>query len=130
MNVQVFADVCHRTEVITASHKRRACRRGSPVHVFLAGPEIRLAIILGFALVAFSLPVRRADAAKLGGAYFVDDAEIGRLGSCEIESWGSFAANTDRIFVFSPACVFNLGRPVELGANFVKMRSDGAWDST
>jgi hypothetical protein len=79
-------------------------------------------------LMLFSAP--DAIAAKLGGAYFVDDAEIGRLGSCEIESWGSFADNTDRVLVFSPACVFNLGRPVELGANFVKMRSDGAWNST
>lgn len=79
-------------------------------------------------LLSFSMP--QAEAAKLGGAYFVDDAEIGKVGSCEIESWGSFADNTDRIFVFSPACVFNLGRPVELGANYVKMRSDGAWDST
>src|SRR5437867_16557 len=50
-----------------------------------------------------------------GGAYYVDDAEIGKIGSCEIESWGSFAANSDRIGVFSPACVVDLGRPVELG---------------
>jgi hypothetical protein len=57
--------------------------------------------------------------ARLGGAYYVDDAEIGKPGSCEIESWSSFAANGDRIAVFSPACVLNLGRPVELGTNIV-----------
>ena len=36
-----------------------------------------------------------AFAARLGGAYYVDDAEIGKVGSCETESWGSFAANAD-----------------------------------
>jgi hypothetical protein len=64
-----------------------------------------------------------AAAARLGGAYYVDDAEIGKLGSCEIESWSSFAANGDRIAVFSPACVLNLGVPVELGTNIVNLRS-------
>ena len=66
-----------------------------------------------------------AAAARLGGAYYVDDAEIGKVGSCEIESWGSLAANADHILVFSPACVFNLGVPVELGTNVIKMRSSG-----
>jgi hypothetical protein len=64
-------------------------------------------------------------AARLGGAYYVDDAEIGKVGSCEIETWSSFASNADRISVFSPACVFNLGVPVELGTNIVNTRSDG-----
>ena len=73
-------------------------------------------------LIAHAPP---AIAARLGGAYYVDDAEIGKLGSCEIESWASFAANSDRIGVFSPACVVNLGRPVELGTNIVGTRAAG-----
>jgi hypothetical protein len=78
------------------------------------------------------LPMPLALAARLGGAYYVDDAEIGKTGSCEIESWSSFAANGDRIAVFSPACVFNLGRPVELGTNLLNLRSDGEgdWNAT
>ena len=90
----------------------------------------RTTLVASAAAISLSFSVLQANAAKLGGAYFVDDAEIGKLGSCEFESWGSFADNTDRVLVFSPACVFNLGQPVELGANFIKMRSDGAWDST
>lgn len=82
------------------------------------------------ALWFFALSATEAFAARLGGAYYVDDAEIGKVGSCETESWGSFAANSDRILVFSPACVFNLGRPVELGTNLVNMRSDGDPSST
>ena len=82
------------------------------------------------ALWFFALSGTEAFAARLGGAYYVDDAEIGKVGSCETESWGSFASNTDRILVFSPACVFNLGRPVELGTNLVNMRSDGDPSST
>jgi hypothetical protein len=84
---------------------------------------------LAFALVvSFVLPDIPAFAARLGGAYYVDDAEIGKSGSCEIESWSSFAANGDRIAVFSPACVVNLGSPVELGTNLVNLRSDSQGD--
>src|SRR5438067_2103421 len=80
-------------------------------------------------LVSLLSPLAPSFAARLGGAYYVDDAEIGKAGSCEIESWSSFAANGDRISVFSPACVFNLGRPVELGTNLVNLRSEGENDS-
>src|SRR5207302_1283102 len=67
-------------------------------------------------------------AARLGGAYYVDDAEIGKSGSCEIESWSSFARTGDRIAVFSPACVVDIGRPVEFGTNLVELRSAGQED--
>ena len=80
-----------------------------------------------FSLISIFLVVP-AFAARLGGAYYVDDAEIGKPGSCEIESWSSFAANGDRIAVFSPACVVNPGRPVELGTNLVDLRSEGQED--
>jgi hypothetical protein len=76
------------------------------------------------ALVILVFPITEAFAARLGGAYYVDDAEIGKRGSCEVESWGSFAANRDRILVFSPACVFDLGAPVEVGTNVVGTRSN------
>ena len=86
---------------------------------------------LAYALIGASiLPVPEASAARLGGAYYVDDAEIGKMGSCEVESWASFAANGDRIAVFSPACVFNFGVPVELGTNLVGTRSGGDPGST
>ena len=78
-------------------------------------------VFLSFAPVAF--------AARLGGAYYVDDAEIGKPGSCEFESWSSFAANGDRIAVFSPACVVNFGAPIELGTNIVNLRADGQEDT-
>src|SRR5438034_10708368 len=80
-------------------------------------------------ILIFFLDSKLAFAARLGGAYYVDDAEIGKVGSCEIESWSSFAGNGDRISVFSPACVFNFGRPVELGTNLVNLRSDAEGDS-
>jgi hypothetical protein len=76
----------------------------------------------------FFLPAVPAFAARLGGAYYVEDAEIGKVGSCEIESWSSFAASGDRITVFSPACVVKLGAPVELGTNLLNLRSDGQED--
>jgi hypothetical protein len=83
---------------------------------------------LVFAVVLSLVPAMPAFAARLGGAYYVDDAEIGKTGSCEFESWSSFAANSDRIAVFSPACVVKLGPPVELGTNLLNVRSDGEED--
>jgi hypothetical protein len=76
------------------------------------------------------LSVAGAHAARLGGPYFVDDAEIGPVGSCETEQWASSARNGDHIYVFSPACVVRLGAPVEIGTNLVNFRSDGIIDAT
>jgi hypothetical protein len=85
--------------------------------------------VLAFALFMILVPTPKAFAARLGGAYYVDDAEIGKPGSCEFESWSSFAANGDRIAVFSPACVVNFGAPIELGTHIVNLRSDGQGDT-
>lgn len=90
----------------------------------------RSAALASAILIVLLFPAQEASAAKLGGPYYVDDAEIGNLGSCEVESWGSFAANGNRIAVFSPACVVNPGSPVELGTNLVNTRSDGDGNST
>ena len=85
--------------------------------------------LLTFVLVVlFLLPVVPAFAARLGGAYYVDDAEIGKPGSCEIETWSSFARTGDRIAVLSPACVINPSNPIELGTNLVDIRQDGQED--
>jgi hypothetical protein len=89
-------------------------------------PSSRLRAFLGALLLVVTMaPTSPTWAARLGGAYYVDDAEIGKVGSCEVESWASFAANGDRIGVFSPACVVNMGVPVELGTNLVGTRSAG-----
>jgi hypothetical protein len=79
------------------------------------------------ALAMLGGSVERARAA--GGAYAVDDAEVGAVGSCKVESWASFADNNDFIGVVSPACVANLGRPVELNAAFARFREGGDWGS-
>ena len=64
-----------------------------------------------------------------GGAYAVDDVEVGKPGDCKVESWASFASNHDMAAVVSPACVVNLGIPVEMGVAFVRARSDDVWTS-
>jgi hypothetical protein len=77
---------------------RRACRGGDGME----NAERRLCSMArllrhcAFAcLLPFGFVVTQGDAAQLGGAYFVDDAEIGPVGSCEVESWASFAGNSD-----------------------------------
>src|SRR5438105_9974291 len=98
----------------------------SRLYAAIRASQFELAFVL---LISLLCPLAPVFAARLGGAYYVDDAEIEKVGVCEIESWSSFAANGDRISVFSPACVFNLGRPVELGTNLVNLRSDEEGDS-
>jgi len=70
-----------------------------------------------------------AAAMAAGGAFVVDDALIGKLGECKVESWVSIASNHDFLAVSSPACVVNAGIPVEAGATFLRMRSDGEWST-
>ena len=50
-------------------------------------------------------------------------------GDCKVESWVSAATNHDFLAVTSPACVVNLGIPVEVGAYIERSRSDGEWAS-
>jgi hypothetical protein len=85
--------------------------------------------VLVFAAVSLAYPIQ---AQAAGGAFAVDDAEVGKPGECKVESWASFATNSasDFIGVLSPACVVNLGRPVELGAQFQRSRTDGEWGTS
>jgi len=62
-----------------------------------------------------------------GGAFAVDDSEVGKPGECKVESWVAFADNKDFIGTTSPACVANLGRPVELGLAVQRFRAGDAW---
>jgi len=71
-----------------------------------------------------------AHANAAGGAYAVDDVEIGKPGDCKVESWVSFASNHDLNAVTSPACVVKLGIPVELGAQLQRARSGDVWTTT
>ena len=80
-------------------------------------PFIGVLIFLGHA----------APAEAAGGAYAVDDAAIGAVGDCQIETWASFADNGNRIIVSQPACVANLGIPVEITVSPQAVRTDGEW---
>jgi hypothetical protein len=65
-----------------------------------------------------------------GGAYAVDDVEIADVGNCKVESWTSFSSNRDFVGVTSPACVVDLGRPVEVGLQFSGLNSGNVWSGT
>ena len=65
-----------------------------------------------------------------GAAYQVDTADVSEVGSCKVESWISSAANHDVIASVSPACVVDVGRPVEVSAQFTRSRADGEWDTS
>ena len=80
--------------------------------------------VLSFAGAACLLA---AQAQAGGGAFAVDDSEIGKPGECKVESWASFADNGDFIGAVAPAYVANLGRQVELGVQVSRGRGDGEW---
>jgi len=62
-----------------------------------------------------------------GGPYVVDDAAIGNVGDCQVESWRSSATSGDFIGTAQPACVVRLGIPVEITAAFHGVRFEGEW---
>jgi hypothetical protein len=80
-------------------------------------------IAVGAAALSFGAPYARA----AGTAYGVDTADVSEVGNCKVESWLSWASNTDFIGVTNPSCVFDLTRPVELSAQIQRSRSDGEW---
>lgn len=72
----------------------------------------------------FALPCR-VEAA--GGAYAVDDADIGKPGSCQNEAWVSYATSHDFVGITSPACVVKIGIPVEFTALYQRSRTGDLW---
>ena len=65
-----------------------------------------------------------------GAAYQVDTAEVSAAGSCKVEAWFSSSSGRDAIAAVNPACVADLSRPVELGAQLARGRSEGEYNST
>lgn len=68
-----------------------------------------------------------AGAHAAGGAYVVDDAAIGSTGECQVESWIAVASNGDFVGVTQPACVVQLGVPVELMTTLQAVRIASEW---
>lgn len=85
-------------------------------------------VLPGLALLLLTLKPETGLAA--GGAFAVEDAEIGKPGDCKVESWASFATNHNLVAVTSPACVVNFGMPVEVGGQFERSRADSVWETT
>jgi hypothetical protein len=87
----------------------------------------RASFSIAVTLCLFALTPGGARAA--GSAYQVDTAEVAEPGHCKVETWASFASNRDFIGALSPDCVVDLGRPVDMSAQFTRVRSDGDWAS-
>jgi hypothetical protein len=91
-------------------------------NLFLRPRALFASCAVGFVAIASATGVHAA-----GGAFAVDDSEVGKPGECKVESWVSFADNNDFIGATAPACVANLGRPVELGLQVQRFRGDDEW---
>jgi hypothetical protein len=84
----------------------------------------RLCFALAVAGAVIAMPSRGHAA---GGAYIVDDADIGKPGSCQAENWVSTATNHDFTGVVSPACVVQIGLPIEFTGTYQRNRAEGIW---
>jgi hypothetical protein len=81
-------------------------------------------------LMAACLVLAPVCAEAAGGAFAVDDAEVGAPGECKVESWASVAGNHDFIAATSPACVAKLGVPIEFAGQYQRSRDDSTWASS
>jgi hypothetical protein len=86
---------------------------------------LRLAVAVGLTLLGLDA----GEALAAGAAYQVDTADVSEVGACKVESWASFAASHDFIGASAPACVFDLGRPVEVSSQFNRLRQSDEWAS-
>jgi hypothetical protein len=59
----------------------------------------------------------------------VDTAEVSAAGSCKVEAWFSSSTARDAIAAVNPACVADLSRPVEIGAQIARARSEDEYNS-
>jgi hypothetical protein len=80
-------------------------------------------------LVVLSLALA-GPALAAGGAYVVDDSEIGEAGSCKLEAWVQGARHDERNLVAAPACVFESLSFVELGMALTRARAGGEWSTS
>lgn len=83
------------------------------------------AVVVGLSLLLAAAAPR--DAVASGSAYQVDTSEVSEAGRCKIESWVSYASNRDFVSALSPACAMYFVRPIELGMQLSRVRSDGEW---
>lgn len=82
------------------------------------------------ALALLLLPCTASPVAAAGSAYTVDTAEVGEPGNCKVESWLSWADNRDFIASMTPACVVDLGHPVDASAQISRSRGGGDWTTS
>lgn len=80
------------------------------------------------AALAAALALSSPHVYAAGGAFAVDDPDIGAPWSCKVESWTSFS-DKQFIGISAPACVVDVGRPIEVTTQFQRMRTDGDWDT-
>ena len=90
---------------------------------------VALLAIHAAAFVPFLAILSLVERAAADGGFVVEDAEVGKAGSCKVEAWGSAADNRDSILVAAPSCVVDIGRRIEFGADFVRFRDDGEMGS-
>jgi hypothetical protein len=83
---------------------------------------------IGLCVIAAAMSLS-SHARAAGGAYVVDTSEVSATGACKVETWLSWASNKDFIGVANPACVVDVGRPVEFSGGFYRARVEDEWAS-
>lgn len=79
--------------------------------------------------VSLLLAAFAGQAQGAGGAFAVDNAGVDDAGACKVEAWTSFSHRHDFVGAVSPACAISLGRAVEFGVQYDRIKFDGEWAS-
>jgi hypothetical protein len=106
----------------TRARIAHACSAAFPIATRRGGIVAAVCVIAA----AICMP---GTARAAGAAYAVDTSEISAEGSCKVETWYSWASNTDLIGIANPSCVVNVGRPVEFSAQLSRSRFDAEWNT-
>ena len=108
----------------TPIQKKVLFHRAKHLRAAKAGTLLKYSCVLLLAGLALT------PAATTHAAFYVDDYEVDEVGSCNVESWISFASNKDFMAVTSPSCVVKIGVPVEIGAEYQRSRENSEWKTS
>src|SRR3954468_12371399 len=94
-------------------------------------PSSRYETLLALFLAFLAPALLQNPAQAAGGAFVVDDTDVGNPGDCKVESSASYASNdphNDLILVTTPACVVPIfSYAVEMALSLARFRADNHW---
>lgn len=83
-------------------------------------------IVRSLRVLACAATAAATSAHAAGGAHLLDDSEVGQLGQCQLESWGTRLSGDRWTAVAAPACTLAAPTPLELSAFMARSDAPGS----